>query len=163
MWEFLVSCRPLFLSYATCRPTGVQKFFHYVTYTTIYQQKKTRFTCVMEMHLICISSLSFKLSKDSFQIRMENRLVMLMFMALLLHMSCIVFSLLVLICICTHAPLTFSPVVCVTLYATYTVFVQIYLCVAVCQSLGTQEPICRWEGGMDGVSVEACGRQAQGT
>lgn len=163
MQEFLVSRLPLFLSYTTCRPTGVQKSFLYITYTTIYRQKQTRFTCVMVMHLICISSLSFKLSKDSFQIRMENRPVMLMFMALLLHMSCIVFSLLVLICIFTHAPLTFFPVVCVTLYTTCTVFVQIYLCVAVCQSPGTQEPICRWEGGMDGVSVEACGRHAQGT
>lgn len=163
MQEFLVSCQPLFLSYATCRPTGVQKSFLYVTYTTIYLQKQAGFVCVMEMHLFCVSSLSFKLSKDLFQIRMENRLVVLMFMALLLHMSCIVFALLMLICICTHAPLAFSPILCVMLYTTCTVFVQIYLCVAVCQSPGTQEPICRWEGGMDGVSVEACGRHAQGT
>lgn len=158
----MLSRRPLFLSYATCRATGVQRSFLYVTYTATYRRKQALFTCVMEMHLICISSLSFKLP-DSFQIRMENRLVMLMFMAPLLRMSCIVFASLGLICICTHAPLTFSPIVCVTLDTTRTVFVRIYLCVAVCQSPGTQEPICRWEGGMDGISVEACGRHAQGT
>lgn len=44
----------------------------------------------------------------------------------------------------------------------YTVHVRVCACVSVHHSPGAWEPICRGEGGMDGVSFEACGRQAQG-
>lgn len=45
----------------------------------------------------------------------------------------------------------FFPIVCMptqTIYTSYTVCVYMHLCVAVYQSPGTQESICRWEGGM---------------
>lgn len=67
------------------------------------------------------------------------------------------YSSFVIVCFAQLCALVFLPLQ----YTMYIVYVCACSSVWLCSR--AQESICRREEGMDGVSVEACGRQAQGT